>query len=458
MGMDELNTGIKNRRIRQGQRSHCKQSAAVIVGLVLTMAPCLSWAQVSLATLVDMAAKNSGTVRTAQADLDKARAALSQSRDAFVPTIAFGSGLPAFPSIGFTGNLPTIWDANVSSLVFSLPQIRYIRAAQAGVNAALANLKDAHEQVALDTSTEYIELDTLNQELAVAQQQESFAKRLVDIEQQRAEAGVDPLSDLLQAKLTAAQLKLKRLHLETRVDTLAQQLSALTGMPVAAIVTDHASIPAIPAVKANDARPLAGIESANLLALSKQYVAKGDSDHNRMYPEIGFGVQYNRNTTLLNNINKYYAQPLPANNFSSGFSIRVPLFDWGSRDKAKQSAADALRAKVEAEQAEKQNDIQIATLNSTLRELDAQAEVASLKKQISDEQLKTVQAQLELGSGGGAGPGAPAQVTPKAEQQVQIDERQNYQESLDADLNLSKARLSLLRALGHMQDWLNELH
>ena len=177
-----------------------------------------------------------------------------------------------------------------------------------------------------------------------------------------------------------------------------------------------------------------------------------------MYPEVGFGIQYNRNTTLLNNINKYYAQPLPANNFSSGFSIRVPLFDWGARDKALQSTAEALRAKVEAEQTEQQNNVQIATLNGTLRELDAQAEVASLKKQISDEQLKTIEAQLELGNGGGAGPGAPAQLAPKAEQQARIDERQNYQDSLDADLNLSKARLNLLRALGHMQDWLDELH
>ena len=461
IGIDELKTGIKIRCTRPCLTGRGTLTTAVFVGLALLATPALSSAQVSLATLVDMAAKNSAQVRTAQADLDKARAALAQSHDAFIPTIALGSGLPAFPSVGFTGNLPTIWDANVSSLVFSMPQIRYIRAAKYGVEAALANLKDAHEQVALDTSTAYIELDTVNQELAVAHQQESFANRLVDIEQQRAEAGVDPLSELLKAKLTAAQLKLKRMHLETRMTTLAQQLSALTAMPVATIVADHASIPAIPAVKASEARPLAGIQSANFLALSKQYVAKGDDDHKRMFPEIGFGLQYNRNTTLLNETGKYFNTPngkLPANNFSSGFSIRVPLFDWGARDKAKQSAAEALRAKIEAEQNEKQNDAQIATLNGNLRELDAQAEVASLKKQITEEQMKSVQAQLETGNGGGSGPGAPAQLTPKVEQQVHIDERQNYQESLDADLNLSKARLNLLRALGHMQDWLDELH
>ncbi len=38
-----------------------------------------------------------------------------------------------------------------------------------------------------------------------------------------------------------------------------------------------------------------------------------------------------------------------------------------------------------------------------------------------------------------------------------MDERQKYQDALDASLELAKARLSLLRALGHMDDWLREL-
>ena len=49
----------------------------------------------------------------------------------------------------------------------------------------MANLKDAREQVSLDASAAYIELDTVNQELEAAKQQEGFATRLVGIEQQR---------------------------------------------------------------------------------------------------------------------------------------------------------------------------------------------------------------------------------------------------------------------------------
>ena len=197
--------------------------------LALAAASAMGSAQVSLGTIVDLAQRNSSTVKLAQADVQKASATLSESKDAFIPALSFGSGLPAFPEVGFTGNLPSIWDANVQSMVFSMPQFRYIQAARQGLQAAQLSLKDAREQVALDAATAYIELDTMANELEAAQQQEADAERLVAIEQQRTDAGVDALNELLQARLTEAQLRLKRIHLESRAATLAKQISVLTG-------------------------------------------------------------------------------------------------------------------------------------------------------------------------------------------------------------------------------------
>jgi outer membrane protein TolC len=422
--------------------------------------PLCARAQVSLRSVVERAQQNSASVRMAQADMQKAAAQVTQARDAFLPSVSLGSGLPAFPEVGFTGSLPTIWESTVQSLVFSMPQIRYIQAARVAMRAAQSALKDAQEQVALDASAAYIELDIVGSELEAARAQEQYAARLVTIEQQRTDAGVDPLSELMRAKLTAAQLKLNRLHLETRATTLAKQLSVLTSLPVGSLVPDHASIPEVPAISADEA-PITtpGVESSERLARSKLLVAKGDAEHIWWLPEIGFGAQYNRNTTLLNNIQDYFnpLHPFPVNNFSSGLSIKVPLLDWGLRDKAKESAAEALRAKVEAEQAQRQNEFQITTIASSLRELDAEAEVASLKQQIAGEKLKAVITQLEFGNGAGTGSGAPQQLTPRAEQEARIDERQKYEDALDAGFDLNKARLNLLRVLGHMQDWLDEL-
>jgi outer membrane protein TolC len=395
-------------------------------------------------------------VRLADADVRKAQAVLAESKDVFVPSLQFSTGLPVFPEVGFTGTPPSIWSAGVQSLVFSIPQKRYIDSARAGLQATMASLKDAREQVALEASSAYIELDTVNQELEAAKQQESFAIRLVEIEQQRAEAGVAPMSELLQARLTAANIKLARIHLESRATRLSKQLATLTGLPLGSISPDHASIPEIPRVRAEQQQTLPGITAARLAARARQNVAKGDREINFL-PQLIFGAQYNRNTNLLNDVNSFFARPLPANNFSSGIAISVP-FDLGHHAKSRESSAEALRATVEAEQAERQNELQISELTAGLKELDAQAEVASLKQQIAGEQLKTVLTQLEVGNGAVGIPGGPPQLSPKEEQLSRIDERQKFEESLDAGLDLAKARLGLLRALGHMQDWLNELH
>jgi outer membrane protein TolC len=268
-------------------------------------APMLASAQVSLTTVVDLAQRNSSAVKLADADVRKAQAALAEARDVYLPNFNFGSGLPAFPSVGFTGGVPSILSGTVQSLVFSVPQKFYVDAARSGLKTASLNLKNAREQVALEASTTYIELDTIEHELDAAHQQDVFAERLVSIEQERSEAGVDPLSDLLQAQLTAAQLKLKRMHLETRAATLSSQLAALTGLPVGSITPDHASIPEIPAVKAGEApRTILGIEAAQMLAHSKQQQARGDSQH-MWLPQISFEAEYLRGTTIFNDVNNY---------------------------------------------------------------------------------------------------------------------------------------------------------
>jgi outer membrane protein TolC len=427
---------------------------AGVLSAMATVAPVSGIAQVSLATVVDLAERNSAAVRIDQAELRKAQAALDESTDAYIPTLSIGSTVGP-PTIGFPTGQPSIANASMQSLVLSFPQKQYIRAAREDIQAATLNLKDVREQVALDASTAYIELDTVNREMEAAHRQESFTERLVQVEQERTEAGVDPQNELLQARLTSAQIRLKNIHLESRATTLAKQLANLTGLPVGSISPDRASIPEIPAVRADNPPATFGAQAAQATAQSKQLQAKGDAYVGRR-PEISFGAQYNRDSNALNNYNTYY-KTFKADNFSVGFEIQVPLFDLAHRAKARESSADALRSKIEAEQAQRQNEIQIAELTGSLRELDTLSEIASLKQQIASEQLKSVLAQLELGNGTGSGPGSTQQLTPKAEQQARIEESEKRVDALDAGFELEKARLNLLRALGHMEDWLHEL-
>jgi outer membrane protein TolC len=425
--------------------------------LLLATAP-IAPAQVSLKTVVDLAQRNSIAVRLAQADVDKANAQLSESKDVIIPSVQFSTGLPVFPGTGFTGQPPSIFTTTIQSLIFGIPQKHFIDSARLGLQAASSRLIDTREQVALDASNEYIELDTVTRELEAANRQRNFAGRLVEIQQERADAGVDPLADLLQARLTAAEIKLKVQHLEGRQRTVEKQLATLTGLPFGSISADHASIPEIPQFHGDfPPHTVEGVRSAQLAAHARQLAAKAQQQINYL-PQLSFYAQYLRSTTLLNDVNSFFVKDLPANNFTSGISIDVPLFDMGRRAKAREAAADALRTTVEAEQAERQSDLQIAELSNSIRELDTLAEIAGLKQQIASDQLRAVVTQLELGNGAGSGPGAPPQLTPKAEQLARIEEIQKLDDAMDAELDLAKARLGLLRALGHMQDWLRLVH
>ena len=123
---------------------------------------------------------------------------------------------------------------------------------------------------------------------------------------------------------------------------------------------------------------LTGCTRRTCCAIEVHAIARGQGKHLFARVAILYAVQPQHH--LLNDVTSFFAKPLPANNLSSGISIQVPIFDMGRRARAKESAADALRAKVEAEQAEKQNDLAIAELSGSIRELDTQAEIASLKQ------------------------------------------------------------------------------
>src|ERR1700761_7559628 len=137
-------------------------------------APSVLPAQISLATAVDLAQRESSVVKLAAADMRKGEAVLAESKDVYVPNLIIGS------SVG----PPSIAGPSVQSLAFSFSQGKYIEAAKVGIEAAALNLRDAREQVALDTSNAYIELDTVEIELAAARQQSTYSDRLIQIEQE----------------------------------------------------------------------------------------------------------------------------------------------------------------------------------------------------------------------------------------------------------------------------------
>src|ERR1700690_1764397 len=227
----------------------------VLLGIFTLIALSGAAAQVSFYTAVDLALRNSTPVRIGAAQVQHAEAAGMESIDAYKPSFVVGSSLGY--SYGFPVGQPSIYSVAANSLAYSFSQPDYIRSARAGLLAAQLQLKDTRQQVILDAATDYVQLVTVNQQIAALDEETGYVHKLVEIETERVDAGLDSKVELTQARLTGAQIALRRLHLLDQADLARARLAHLTGLNPFDIVSDPKTIPAATDISQQVAGPAA---------------------------------------------------------------------------------------------------------------------------------------------------------------------------------------------------------
>ncbi len=412
-------------------------------------------AQVSLTTAVDMALTHSPKVRLAQSDVDKARASLNQSIDAYIPTVNAGANLGE--SYGYSFNPPTLFTFNAQSLVFNYSQRDYIRAAHLGINAASFALEDARQSVMEDTALSFLALLHDQQRVTVLQQESDLAQRLVSIVSDRVDAGRDTGIDLTQAQLTQAQFHLSALRQQDETANDRDHLALAMGMSPTPSLTAEGTIPPPPA----DFNPTPALTTAATPAVASAYAnaeAKQEQtigDHRYLLrPQLAFFAQYNRYATFTSSFKQLEAinGNIGSNEGAVAISIQIPLFDKVHKAKADESAADAVHARAEADDAQRTALDGQLKLRHSLEMLRQQSEVARLEQQLAQQQLDALTLQLNTAN---ANPNGP-DLSPKDEQNSKIAERQKYLALLDADYQLREAQIQLLRQTGQLDTWLRQ--
>jgi outer membrane protein TolC len=432
------------------------KTATGVCSLLLPMLlfPFSSFAQVSLLTTVDQALRNSTALRIAAADVQRAAAVVSESHDVYIPNFVLGSSIGP-PPYGFPLGQPSVVNVSSQSLLFTFSQKDYIRSARSALRSAELALADARQQVELDAALDYVQLDTDRRRVEVLDEQNGDASRLTSIEQQRFDAGVGTRDDVLRAKLLSAQIRLKRLHIQDEIDVVRERLAHLTGLPADSLETETHSIPPPPGLERGNpststasltAMNTEGVRAAYANAQSRQYQAFGDS--RQLYrPQIGFGAQYSYFAEFTN-YQEYY-RSFQHNNFEAGLQITLPLFDASRRAKERESVAEATRATAQADQSRDQSSENIVMLQKSINELVAQKDIAQLQSELAQSQLDAIVTQINSPS---TTPGANP-LTPREEEQARIEERRRAEDALDANFELMKAELGLLRATGQIERW-----
>jgi outer membrane protein TolC len=400
----------------------------------------------SFRAAIEHAIKSSATSRLAAADLQRARAGVSEAKDFYVPQLIFGSGLGfsyGFP-LSLEGSAPSIFNVNLQGGLWNPAQRENIKAAESDVAATTAQNTERRNQVIMETALAYMQLDLLDSSLSVQREQQTAAAKFQEISAQRVQAGLDSQVELTRAKLAVARTRLDIAQTRAAADQLRLRLSQLTGLPVSSIRTSTESIPQLPEVSQDDdlaseaTQNSPQVEVAEDAALAKEH--KAEAERKQLYPAVDLVGQY----AVLARYNNYdqFFNKFQRNNVTAGVSIRFPFFSTAQRKAADVAKFDAIKAREEAVNVKQQVSAETLKLQRAVEQLSAAREVAQLEHELAQADIEAAQAKIQSGQG-----------TLKDEQNARIEEHERYTAFLSSSFDLDKAQVQLLLQTGDLERW-----
>lgn len=397
-------------------------------------------------TAVELALRNSATSGLASADLSRAGATVSETRDPFFPQMTLGSTLGyshGFP-LSLEGSAPSIFNVTIQQALFNTGLREYIKAAKSDVSATQAQNADRRNDVIAETALDYIQLDLLDASLSVQGQQQVAVAKFQNIVSQRVQAGLDSEVDFTRARLAVARTRLDIAQTQAAVDALRLRLAQLTGLPANAIRTSPETIPPLPAFSQEEdlSSPAADnnalVKFAEATAQAKEFRAQ--AEHKALYPTIDLAGQY-AVLSKFNNYDKFFLS-FQRNNLSIGGVIRFTFLNPTQHAAARAAKFDAVKAREEARRVREQVSSETLRLQRLVQQASAAREVALLEHELAQADIEAAHAKIVSG-----------EATLKDEQSARVIEHRRYTAYLSSSFELDKADVQLLRQTGDLESW-----
>jgi outer membrane protein len=412
--------------------------------------PKLAAEPLPLKRAVELALSHSSTAAAANADQQRVFASYREARSQYIPQFVLGSGLGkswGYP-LSLEGSAPSIVNVNSQSALYN-PSLRdFVRAAKTDWNAATLQNKDQRNQVIQDTVLSYAELSKWEALVGHLQEEHAAAVQTEQLVGQRIKEGVDSPQMQNKSHLVTARLRLRLAEAKGAIDVIRSRLAHLTGLPAVNIETESESMPSLPEVRQEEnlageaAEVSPGVQAANSRAAAEGLRARGE--HRASLPSVDFAAQYG----LLAAYNNYqdFFQPgsFQRHNATLGVVIKFPIFSATQRARAEAADALALKAKKDAETAKNQVSEETLRLQRSVEQMAAAKEVANLEYQVAQSNLESLKVRLDSGS---------AAWHDVQDAREQVNERYNTLQ--DANFELERAQITLLRATGELENWVS---
>jgi len=402
---------------------------------------------ISFHNAMELALEHSGVMGIAAINQWRARKAYEEVRASYIPQLSIGSGLGysyGFP-LTLEGSAPSLVNFNALSSVFNPALQQYLKAAKIDWRATSLDVQDKRNAVLFDAALTYTQLALLMKKIDVLGEAQKAAEKAQFVSEQRLKEGVDSKLDVTRSELVAARIRLRIAEAQAESDVQRQHLASMLGMPAEAITVESASVPTIPAISQDEDLPSQAVENslavkeAQQKTVAAQFRAKGEHKATT-WPIADMAMQY-AYLAKYNNYDSYFLN-YTANNFSGGLNIRFPFFNEVQRAKAEQAKADALLAARQEDTTREKVREDALQLQRSLRQLSAARDVAKLEWEVSQGELEGVKARMQTG-----------EANTRDQQNAELDINDKYAGYLDAEFQLSRAELQLMRMTGELEGW-----
>jgi outer membrane protein len=396
---------------------------------------------------VQLALEHSGVMGIAAINQWRAEEAYKEVRANYIPQLSIGSALGysyGFP-LTLEGSAPSVANFNAVQSFYNPALKQFLKAAKIDWKATSFDVRDKRDAVILDTALSYAQLAQLTAKIATLTEAQTAAEKAQFVSQQRLQEGVDSKLDVTRSQLVAARIRLRIADAQGQVDVLREHLSHLLGLPADSIAADPQSVPQMPPISQDDDMPARAVANSPEVKLAEQKVAaaqtRATGEHKAAYmPTIDLASQY-AYLARFNNYDLYYRN-YQANNFSGGLNLRIPVFNSVQKAKAQEADADAMLAKKQADLTTNQVREDTLKLQRSLRQLSAARDVAKLEWEVSQGDLGAVESRVQIG-----------QANVRDQQNAELDADDRHAAYLDAEYELSRAELQLLRLTGELENW-----
>jgi outer membrane protein len=415
--------------------------------LILSTSLCAE--PLTLKRVVELALSHSAVATMAGADEQRAFYSYLEARDSYIPQMIVGSGLGAtwgYP-LSLEGSAPSIVNVTAQSPIVNFSQPSMIHAAHSNWQATSAQTKDQRNAAIQDTVLSYTELCKWQALLSHLEEQQTATLHAEEIVKERMQQGVDSELAGKQARLATAVVRLRMTQARSAIDVLKEHIARLTGLPANSIEAVPDSIPPLPEIKQEDDLPAQAaqtnpaVEAAAEHATALDFRARGE--HRALLPTVDFAAQYALLATFNNYQSFFRAGSFQQHNATVGVVIRFPFLNFSQREHAHAADAEALRAHRQAEDAKSQVSEETLKLQRSVEQLAASQDVADLQYQIAQSNLEAMQTRLDAGN-----------VTWHDAEDARQQADQRYNALQDANFDLERSRIALLRATGGLESWI----